>query len=296
MKYSLFLILFFSACTSQPQVIEHLETDIESHLSDIEGTFGVWFQNLDDPDDHFSINPDTLFHAASTMKTPVMIELFKKAEAGEFSMSDSVLIENEFESIADGSSFQLTLDPDGDDPYEARVGKNATIYELIHAMITYSSNLATNLMIQLADAEETTQTMRDLGAESIEVLRGVEDLKAFDRGLSNRTTPRDLGIILQAMAEGRAVSPESDSTMIEIMKDQFYRDIIPLHLPESIEIANKTGFITGVRHDSAIVYLPDGRSYVFIYLSKDLNNEEEGRLAGAEISRKIYDFVMKNGL
>lgn len=291
MKYLLLLTALLIGCTNPPQSIEELQSDVETRLSETDGTFGIWFQSLNQPDEHFAINPDTMFHAASTMKTPVMIELFKKAEAGEINMSDSILIENEFRSIVDGSTFQLTLDPDGDDPYEEKVGEYASIYELTHAMITYSSNLATNLMIQLAGAEETTQTMRRLGAGNIEVLRGVEDLKAFDRGLSNRTTPRDLGVILQAIAEGNAVSAEADSAMVEIMKDQFYRDIIPQQLPDDVIIANKTGFITGVRHDSAIVYLPDGRAYVLIFLSKNLSDEEEGRLAGADVSKMVYDYL-----
>ncbi|MEX0661640.1 MAG: serine hydrolase [Balneolaceae bacterium] len=290
------LICFFTllSCNSEPQTFDELTSSIEEFLENEEGTYGIAFKDLNNPDNEFYMNADTLFHAASTMKTPVMIEIFKKAEAGHFSMSDSVLIENEFKSIVDSSSFQLPLDPEGDDPYEAQVGENATIYDLTHAMITYSSNLATNLMIQLADAEETTQTMRELGAKNIEVLRGVEDLKAFDQGLSNRTTPRDLEIILRALADGKAVSQKSDSTMIEIMKDQFYRDIIPFHLPKDLEIANKTGFITGVRHDSAIVYLPDGRSYVLIFLTKELPDENRGQENGATISEMIYDFYVAN--
>lgn len=283
--------LFFIGCSPQPKTVEDLKSDVETRLTRTEGTFGVWFQSMDDPDLHFSINPDTLFHAASTMKTPVMIEIFKRAEAGEFSMSDSVLIKNEFTSIVDSSTFSLPLNPDGDDPYELMVGDKATIYELTHAMITYSSNLSTNLMIELAGAEATTQTMRSLGAQNIDVLRGVEDLKAFERGLSNRTTARDLGIILEAIANGEAVNPEADSIMVEIMKDQFYRDVIPLYLPDDVVTATKSGFITGVRHDSGIVYLPDGRSYVLIFLSKELKEEEEGRLAGAEISKMIYDYL-----
>lgn len=292
MKYiPIIAALFIIGCTSQTQSVDDLKSDIENHLSQVEGTFGVWFQSMDNPDLHFSINPDTVFHAASTMKTPVMIELFKQAEAGKFSMNDSILIKNEFISIVDSSTFELTLDPDGDDPYEAKVGEKATIYELTHAMITYSSNLATNLLIELAGAEATTQTMRDLGARNINVLRGVEDLKAFDRGLSNRTTARDLGIILEAIAKGEAVNPEADSIMVDILKDQFYRDVIPLYLPDDVVTATKSGFITGVRHDSGIIYLPDGRSYVLIYLSKGLADEEQGRLAGAEISKRVYDFL-----
>lgn len=289
-KYLLIVLFFVSACSSQKSV-DQLKADIENHIAEEEGTFGIWFQHLQNPELHFSINADTLFHAASTMKTPVMIELFRRAEAGEFDLSDSIEVENKFYSIVDGSEFQLDLDPDGDDPFERRVGEMATLYDLNHAMITYSSNLTTNLLIRLVGAEETTQTMRELGAENIRVLRGVEDLKAFEQGLSNRTTPRDLGIIFEHIANGTAVSPEMDSLMVEVLKDQFYKDVIPAKLPDEVVTANKTGFITGVRHDSAIVYLPDGQSYVLIYLTKNLPDGDRGTEIGTEISRMIYDWL-----
>lgn len=288
----LFLCVSFIGCSQQSDTdIDQVKDSVDHYLSDQEGAFAVWFQHLQDPDMHFAINEDTLFHAASTMKTPVMIELFKRAEQGEFDLSDSIKVENRFYSIVDSSEFQLTLDPDGDDPFERKAGEMATIYDLNHAMITYSSNLATNLIIQLVGAEETTRTMRELGAEQIEVLRGVEDLKAFNRGLSNRTTAKDLGVILEHIANGTAVNPEKDSLMVEVLKDQFYRDIIPARLPGDVEVANKTGFITGVRHDSAIVYLPDGQSYVLVFLSKNVPDEERGGEIGAEISKKIYDWL-----
>jgi len=292
-KYLLFALFFVSACSS-PKSVDQLKADIESDIAGEEGTFGIWFQHLQNPDKHFAINADTLFHAASTMKTPVMIELFRQAEAGEFDLSDSIKVENKFYSIVDGSEFQLTLNPDGDDPFERRVGEMATLYDLNHAMITYSSNLTTNLLIRLVGAKETTQTMRDLGAENIQVLRGVEDLKAFDQGLSNRTTAKDLGIIYEHIANGTAVSAEMDSLMIEVLKDQYYQDVLPEYLPDDVVAANKTGFITGVRHDSGIFYLPDGQSYVLIFLSKNLPDEDRGRDVGREISLKIYNWLTES--
>lgn len=287
-----FLILLFIFGLHQPDPeIETLKSDIEEYLSEQEGTFAVWYQDLQDENQHFAINEDTLFHAASTMKTPVMIELFKQVEQGEFSLDDSILVENKFYSIVDGSEYQMTFSPESTDPIEKRIGEMATIRELNHAMITYSSNLSTNLLIKLVGAEETTQTMREFGAMNIQVLRGVEDLKAFDRGLSNRTTAKDLGIIFKHIASGTAVNPKMDNLMIDILSEQHYGDIIPAKLPENVEVAHKTGSITGVEHDSGIVTLPNGSSYVLIFLSKNLPDNINGREIGAEVSKMIYEFV-----
>lgn len=291
LSYFLLVILFLNGFTQAEPDIKKLKSEVETYLTEQEGTFAVWFRDLQDEDHHFAINEDTLFHAASTMKTPVMIELFKRVEAGELSLDDSILVENRFYSIVDSSEFQMTLSPDSNDPIEKMVGEMATIRELNHAMITYSSNLAANILIKLVGAAKTTETMRELGAMNIQVLRGVEDLKAFDRGLSNRTTAKDLGLIFENIAQGTAVNPEMDSQMIDILTDQYYGDIIPAKLPENVTVAHKTGSITGVEHDSGIVYLPDGSSYVFIFLSKNLPDNVKGREIGASVSEMVYEFV-----
>jgi len=295
LKISAAAFFFLSACSPAPTTVEDLSAEIESILAAEEGTYAVFHSDLDNPEIEIAINPDTEFHAASTMKTPVMIEVFKQADEGKFSVNDLVRIENRFYSIVDGSEFSLDLDPDGNDPYERKVGEMASIQELTHAMITYSSDIATNLVIQLVGAENTTETMRELGAGNIEVLRGVYDMKAYERGLSNRTTARDLAIILKSIAKGRAVDAQASQAMIDIMKAQFYKDIIAGDLPEDVVVASKSGFITGVRHDSGIVYLPDGRSYILVYLSKDVPDEQRSVEVGAEISRLIYDFYMQQG-
>jgi len=293
-KSVVILLLFLPACAQEKTSLDDLKSEIETVLAAEEGTYAVILSDLDNPELEIAINPDTLFHAASTMKTPVMIEIFRRADAGEFSVYDSIRIDNTFQSIVDGSDFSLDLDPESADPFERKEGEMATIFDLTHAMITYSSNIATNLMIQLVGAEETTQTMRELGAENIEVLRGVYDMKAFEQGLSNRTTARDLEIIFRSIADGEAVDRDSGQRMIDILTDQYYRDVIPKNLPEEVIVANKTGSISGVEHDSAIVYLPDGRSYVLIYLSKNVPDDEHSRDVGARISEVIYDYYMSH--
>ena len=161
----------------------------------------------------------------------------------------------------------------------------------MYQMIIKSSNLATNILIERVGAENVTQTMRELGAADIQVLRGVEDLKAFDAGLSNTTTALDMMLIMKAIATGEAVGQEESRQMMDILYDQYYKDLIPKLLPETVKIAHKTGAITGVQHDTAILTLPDGRSYVLVILTKNLTDLAAGKQAIAEISKLIYDFV-----
>lgn len=109
-----------------------------------------------------------------------------------------------------------------------------------------SSNLATNILVEKAGAEKVSQTMRSYGADSIRVLRGVEDIKAYEQGLSNRTTAFDEAVIYERLARGEAVSEEASRQMIDILKKQHFSEMIPAELPERVEVAHKTGWITGV--------------------------------------------------
>jgi beta-lactamase class A len=287
------LIVMVVAACNKPVTLESLKKQIEGELSLPEGVFAVAFKDLQTGEELF-IHQREVFHAASTMKTPVMIEVYKQAAAGKWSLTDSVEIKNEFSSIVDGSPFSLTVDDDSEEVLYSKVGQKATLYELIYDMIIVSSNLATNIVIELADAKKVTQTMRDLGAVDIQVLRGVEDLKAFDQGLNNTTTAYDLMIIFEQLAQGNIVSPEASDEMIKILLDQKFKEIIPAELPKGVTVAHKTGSITGVRHDSGIVFLPDGRKYVLVLLSKQMTDPEAGISSMANVSKMIYDYVTQN--
>jgi len=286
-------VLCCFACGEQQETasLEAMEKDIQTIIEDTPGDFGIAFKLLDDSGSQLLINEKEVFHAASTMKTPVMIEIYKQAGSGQIALDDSVLILNEFKSIVDGSPYSMDLGVDSQEGLYERIGKKATVYELMYQMIIKSSNLATNILIERVGAENVTQTMRELGAADIQVLRGVEDLKAFDAGLSNTTTALDMMLIMKAIATGEAVGQEESRQMMDILYDQYYKDLIPKLLPETVKIAHKTGAITGVQHDTAILTLPDGRSYVLVILTKNLTDLAAGKQAIAEISKLIYDFV-----
>lgn len=275
---------------AQKPSLESTKTAIEAKLKTVEGEFAVAFKDLQTGKTLF-INEKENFHAASTMKTPVMIEIFKQAKAGKFKLTDSILVKNEFKSIVDGSPYSMNIADDSGDGMYKQIGKKMTIYNLTYQMIIVSSNLATNILIDLVDAKKANQSMRALGANDIQVLRGVEDQKAFDKGLSNTTTAYDLMLIFEKIAQNKVIDKKSCEEMRKILFDQKFNEIIPEKLPKNVKVAHKTGSITGVQHDSGIVYLPDGRKYVLVLLSKKLKNADAGVKVLAEISEMIYIFV-----
>lgn len=291
-KFLLVLMLFlFVGCDYTPQTTNELDNQISSKLESLDGDFAVAFKNLNDTSQTVLINEKEMFHAASTMKTPVMIELYKQAKAGKFSLDDSIEVKNEFRSIVDSSRYQMDIDEDSEGELYELIGQQRTIRQLIDDMITMSSNLATNILIEKVGAKNVTQTMRSYGADSIKVLRGVEDIKAYERGLSNRTTAFDEAIIYERLGRGEAVSEDASQEMIEILKKQHFNEMIPARLPAEAEVAHKTGWITGVNHDAGLVILPDGNKYVLVLLSKNAPNRQEVLSTFADISHLVYQFV-----
>ncbi|MEK6410771.1 MAG: serine hydrolase [Acidobacteriota bacterium] len=239
--------------------------------------------------DELLINPDATFHAASTMKVPVMMEIFRQAAAGKLSLDRRIAIKNSFASIVDGSHYPLKPEDDSDQSLYTRVGQTATIRELIRLMITVSSNLATNLLMERVTPERVMDLMHTIGANNIRVLRGVEDGKAFEKGLNNTTTARDLMIILRRIAERRAVSAKASDEMIKIMLDQKFNEGIPAGLPPGARVSHKTGSITKVNHDAAIVYPPGRKPYVLVVLERGIEDEKLAHKLIADISRVVYE-------
>jgi len=270
--------------------LQALKSHIIDELNGQSGTFAVAYFNLKNGDS-FTINGDTVFHAASTMKTPVMIEVFKQADKGKFNLTDSLLIKNEFKSIVDGSLYSLDSLNDSESEIYRCIGQKRSIYDLMYQMIINSSNLSTNIIVDLVGAKNIMKTMRQLGAKNIRVLRGVEDQKAFDAGMNNVTTAKDLMILFKAIGEKKVVSPSACDSMIKILKDQKHNKVIPALLPNDVEVAHKTGSITGVQHDSGIVFLPDGKKYVLVILSKNLSDPDSAVKSMAKVSGMIYDYT-----
>ena len=237
------------------------------------------------------IDPDKTFHAASTMKVPVMIELYRQAEAGTLKLDEPLPIRNEFHSIVDGSVYQLSVGDDSDAEVYSAVGKTMTLRQLCEAMITVSSNFAANLLIERVGAENVRKTVTRLGADGMVVLRGVEDQKAFDKGLNNATTARALAVLMEKLAAGKAVSASADAEMVAILKRQKFHDAIPSGLPDGTAVAHKTGNITKIHHDAAIVYGP--HPYVLVVLVRGIEDQKVSAALIASISREVWNEVAR---
>jgi beta-lactamase class A len=276
-----------TASAAADERAEALRSRIDARGRAAGAELGVAFRTLDGRDEVLLV-ADTPFHAASTMKVPVLIELYRQVDAGRLSMDDPLPVHNRFSSIVDGSPY--ALDPADDSDRGAvykSVGRTLPVRELAEAMITVSSNLATNLLIEKLGVASIQESVVALGADGMKVVRGVEDNKAYEKGLVNTTTARALLTLFESIAKARGASDASCGEMIAILRRQQFNEGIPAGLPPQTPVAHKTGQITGIHHDAGIVYAK--RPYVLVVLVRGLDDEKESAALIADISRMVFE-------
>ena len=269
---------------------DSLRERIEARIAAVPGArVGIVLHDLRDRF-QVGIATDSTFHAASTMKVPVMIELFRQVDAGHLSLDQGLLVVNSFGSIVDGSNYALDPGDDSDSSLYALVGKRVPIRDLIEHMITRSSNLATNTLIPVAGAANANATAHALGATRMRVLRGVEDGKAFALGMNNTTTASDLTALLLAIERGPRPRRRVARRCVTFSSRDLQRRH-PGRPPPGTPVAQKTGSITGVLHDAAIVYPPGKTPYVLVVLTSNIPDEPVAKALTVDISRMVWEFV-----
>ena len=266
-----------------------LQSEIETLIVNSGATsVAVGFHDVRSGEDLF-IQPDVSFHAASTMKVCVLLELFHQAEMKELSLDESILVHNEFSSIVDGSPYSIGIEDDSEQTLYARVGQFEQAIQLAKPMITHSSNLATNLLVTRLGAERISEYMASLFAPDLIVRRGVEDGKAFRQGLNNSVTARGLTQILVSLARGEIISPSVSKAIVEIMALQTHRNSIPAGVPNDVTVANKPGWNDGICHDCGIVFPNDSPPYVLTVLTRGLTDKDQGHELIAGISKAVFN-------
>ncbi|MCM3875153.1 MAG: serine hydrolase [Thermoanaerobaculia bacterium] len=259
-------------------------------------TFGIWFKDLSSGLS-LSQNSSLSMHAASTMKTPVLLEVLRRVDAGTLKLSDELPVKNEFKSLVDGSPFSIGLEED-DGPTVKKLGGTATLEFLATEMIVRSSNLATNLVLSHVGPANVQSFTDSLGAPTVKVRRCVEDLKAFEQGLNNETDAAGMATVMEAAVRSPRLSAAAKAKAWEILIGQTFNEEIPagLHAQSGALVGHKTGSMSTSQHDAAVVRLPDGREYVLVLLANDFGANDAGRMrviaAAKKMSRAVWEAMI----
>jgi beta-lactamase class A len=235
---------------------------------------------------------DRWFHAASTIKVPILLGVFAAIDRGDLLPHSRVHVRNRFLSVVESLPFRVESGRDANSAVHNAIGKMMRVDELAYHMITTSSNLATNLLLGVIGPDSVNRTLKELDVDDgIELKRGVEDELAFDKGISNMVTADGLLRILVLLSEGKAFSPALSRRMMDILHGQEFNQGIPARLPKGARVAHKTGEISTVAHDAGVIYLPKRKPYGLVILT-EWAPEGTGRSRTiATISHTIYEFL-----
>jgi beta-lactamase class A len=235
---------------------------------------------------------DRWFHAASTIKVPILLGAFAAIDRGELLPHSRVHVRNRFLSVVENVPFRVESGRDANSAVHNAIGKMMRVDELAYHMITTSSNLATNLLLGVIGPDAVNRTLKELDVEEgIDLKRGVEDELAFEKGINNMVTADGLLRILVLLSEGKAFSPALSRRMMDILHGQEFNQGIPARLPKGARVAHKTGEISTIAHDAGVVYLPKRKPYVLVILT-EWDPEGSGRSRTiAAISHTIYEFL-----
>jgi beta-lactamase class A len=259
-----------AAAEAVPGPLEELQSRLSLLSAHAPGHIGIVVKDLT-TGLTTGVNETANMPAASTIKIPVMVEVFRQMSAGDFDLNR-----------------QVTLEPgDRDDGWGdlvyARPGGRYTIANLLRLMITESDNTATNMLIRLVGRVHINQTMERLGLRQTRLgdyIRSDGDI----RGL--RTSALDMMELLDEMAHDRLINEWSSRAMIAILSGQHHNGLLPE--PPGTTIAHKTGTLHDTLNDVGIVYL-NSEPYVIAVLTTHLPTLDAGRRFIRGVSRLAYD-------
>jgi beta-lactamase class A len=300
------LLLIGMALTEQQQSGDQT-AEIAAAVKAFHGQMGVAAIDLRSGET-IAINADTRFPTASTIKTAVMIEAWQQIADGTLTADSTIALQGK-DKVGGAGVLRGLHD-----------GLALTIADLIHLMIVLSDNTATNMLIERLGTARVNAELDRYGLHDTRLFRptfrdGRPDVlpeleREFGLGM---TTPREMAKLMAVIAEGKAVNRAASDAMLETLRRQQDRAMIPrlIASEDGVQVGNKTGTdeekhadANGVRRhvraDAAIVTGSNLRYVVAIYARQIEDTrwgvENDALVTGARISRMIFDrFARANG-
>lgn len=236
---------------SAPQT---LDERIKAELANFSGKVWIYAKNLDTGKD-YALRADEQVRTASTIKLPVMTEVFRQVAQGKVKWTDEIVLTKEKKQGGSGILFEFSDNTKID------------LKTAVNLMIVVSDNTATNLVLDKVTADSVNDFMDTLGLRQTRSMRkigGGGDSRAFAEpqnklfGLG-ASSPRDMVRLLEMLEKGEIVSKEASAEMLAILKRQQFKDGIGRGLPDTVPSASKSGALDRLRSDVGIIYTRRGR-------------------------------------
>ncbi len=258
--------LLFSALAARadavaPGPLGVLQTELSTMSMHAPGNVGIMVEDLT-TGLSTSVNANAQMPAASTIKIPVMVEVFKRLEHGDFDLNRKVTLQA---SDRDWGSGDLC---------DARVGSKYTVSRLLTLMITDSDNTATNMLIRLV-APQCDQRRDGRPRPHARPACTITSARKARSATRCARAPNDMVKLMTAMARYQLVDEWSSREMIAIMAGQHHNGLIPVPLPKGTTIAHKTGELHDTLNDVGVVYL-NSEPYAIAVMATNLSTLDAG--------------------
>lgn len=239
------------------------------------------------------INPDVYYHAASTFKAPVLFASVHLMQEGILKMNDPVPVKNEFPSIRSKTPFSVPVGNWSKDQTPAKIGREVPLSFLLRDMIEYSSNIATNLVLEKIGIKDVEREIKEIGIKDIELRRLVYDLSAHERCIDNMLSARSLAELYRTLDNPDIWEKESRDYLLETLALPIHRETFPALITDDIQLAHKPGSTGQVVHDAGRFLPPDGQPYYLAVMTAYYDDKETIRESIAEVSLLICNTIME---
>lgn len=249
-----------------------------------QGDFGVWLGGLDGQA-AFTHDADRTHYSASTMKLPVAMAMMRKVEAGELALDQPVTVHNDFASAAEGR-FGVNPAEDEAPATWTKLGEQVPLGWLATEMITKSSNLATDLVLELTGVDAANAVLAEYGSGASVIRRGIDDVGAQAARISNLMSPADLAAVLVAVGNDKGASGEY---VRDLLAGNNWNGEIPAGVPEGTRVEHKNGWDLRIRHDGGIVRPADAEPFVLVVCTTSELPDQEAQKLIAAIATQAWD-------
>jgi beta-lactamase class A len=253
-----------------------LAKQLQQTAAEFDGVMGIAVKDLGTGETFFA-NADTVFPQASSIKIPILLELFRQAQAGTLKLDERVDLKKSM--MAQGSGVLLRF---GDG------GSAISLRDLAVLMIVLSDNSATNILIDRVGLQNVNENLRRLGLTQTRLQRIMLDIDAQRASRENLSTPREMVMLLEMLDGGKTLDPKNTQAALEILKYP-KNTALRRSLPASVTLASKPGGISGVACESGIVYLP-GKPYAISVMTTYDKDSDAADNAITEVSRRVYAY------
>ncbi|MGB9637196.1 MAG: serine hydrolase [Microgenomates group bacterium] len=243
--------------------LERERQEIMNMIEQLRGRYGIFFQDLES-NDSFEIAGQETFTAASLIKLPVLLTLYREAEAGRINLDEVYKLRN-YDKVSGAGSLQYKP-----------AGFEITFRQMAELMGQQSDNTAFNIVSQRLGETKIQELIDALGMTKTSFAK-------------NETSPADIGLLFRKLYKEGIVYEKDKEEILGFLTNTIWEDRIPAGVPKGIKVSHKIGTEVGVISDAGIVFAP--RPFILVIMSQGAN-EIEAKKALPEITRKIYDLVI----